>query len=185
MNRPITEYFFSSENGDVPVGEEMLSRPFVVRPMEPHPFLTLGDFFNAVREFIWHEKGKTLTDILDQYSKQKIKTEDIEKLIIRYEKYGALYQIASVEGLNEKQIAKFSVSTALLDEAKAFAGKFKSLPGFSIEMGKAVIENGLNMSLKEALELERMAFSMLYSTEDQKEGLKAFLEKRAPKFKGK
>ena len=72
-----------------------------------------------------------------------------------------------------------------MDEAKAFAGKFRSLPGYSIEMGKAVIENGLNMGLKEALELERIAFSMLYSTEDQKEGLKAFLEKRAPKFKGR
>ena len=59
------------------------------------------------------------------------------------------------------------------------------MPKFSIEMGKAVIENGLNMSLKEALEMERITFSMLYSTEDQKEGLKAFLEKRSPKFKGK
>ena len=73
----------------------------------------------------------------------------------------------------------------LMDEAKAFAGKFRSLPGYSIEMGKAVIDTGLNMGLKEALEMERLAFSMLYSTEDQKEGLKAFLEKRAPKFKGK
>ncbi len=73
----------------------------------------------------------------------------------------------------------------LMDEAKAFAGKFRSLPRYSIEMGKAIIEAGLNMGLKEALEMERLAFSMLYSTEDQKEGLKAFLEKRAPKFKGK
>ena len=45
----------------------------------------------------------------------------------------------------------------LLKEAKAFAEKFKSLPGYSIEMGKAVIDNGLNMSLKEGLELERIA----------------------------
>jgi enoyl-CoA hydratase len=73
----------------------------------------------------------------------------------------------------------------LMEEAKTFAGKFRSLPGYSIEMGKAIIDTGLNMGLKEALELERIAFSMLYSTEDQKEGLKAFLEKRAPKFKGK
>ena len=72
----------------------------------------------------------------------------------------------------------------LMDEAKAFAGKFRSLPGYSIEMGKAIIDTGLNMGLKEALELERIAFSVLYSTEDQKEGLKAFLEKRAPRFKG-
>jgi 1,4-dihydroxy-2-naphthoyl-CoA synthase len=33
--------------------------------------------------------------------------------------------------------------------------------------------------------LERLGFSLLYSTDDQKEGLKAFLEKRPPQFEGK
>jgi enoyl-CoA hydratase len=73
----------------------------------------------------------------------------------------------------------------LLIEAKAFAKRFTSLPSFAVEMGKAILDTGSNMGLKEALELERIAFSMLYSTEDQKEGLKAFLEKRNPKFSGK
>ena len=73
----------------------------------------------------------------------------------------------------------------LMDEATAFAKKFQGLPGFSVEMGKMLIDTGINMGLKEALELERIGFSMLYSTDDQKEGLKAFLEKRSPRFKGK
>jgi len=73
----------------------------------------------------------------------------------------------------------------LMDEAKAFAKKFQNLPGFSVEMGKMLIDTGINMGLKEALELERIGFSMLYSTDDQKEGLKAFLEKRPPRFRGK
>jgi enoyl-CoA hydratase len=74
---------------------------------------------------------------------------------------------------------------ALMDEAKAFAKKFQTLPAFAVEMGKAILDTGVNMGLKEALELERIGFSVLYSTEDQREGLKAFLEKRAPRFKGK
>lgn len=73
---------------------------------------------------------------------------------------------------------------ALLDEAKAFAAKFRKLPAFAVETAKALLDTGSNMGLKEALELERLGFSMLYSTKDQKEGLKAFLEKRPPKFSG-
>jgi enoyl-CoA hydratase len=73
----------------------------------------------------------------------------------------------------------------LLNEARAFAKRFRTLPAFAVEMGKAVLDTGINMGLKDALELERLGFSMLYSTEDQKEGLKAFLEKRPPRFKGK
>ena len=40
-------------------------------------------------------------------------------------------------------------------------------------------------SLKDALELERLAFSILYSSDDQKEGMRAFIEKRKPQWKGK
>jgi enoyl-CoA hydratase len=72
----------------------------------------------------------------------------------------------------------------LLSEAKAFAKRFQTLPTFAVEIGKSVIDTGINLGLKESLELERLGFSILYSTEDQREGLKAFLEKRSPRFKG-
>jgi enoyl-CoA hydratase len=74
---------------------------------------------------------------------------------------------------------------ALSEEAKTFAKKFKNSPSFAVEMAKAVMERGMNMGLTEALEVERMGFAMLYSTHDQSEGLKAFLEKRPPRFQGK
>jgi len=73
----------------------------------------------------------------------------------------------------------------LMDEARAFAKKFKNSPTFAVEMAKAVMERGMNMGLTEALEVERLGFAMLYSTHDQSEGLKAFLEKRPPRFQGK
>ena len=73
----------------------------------------------------------------------------------------------------------------LLSEAKAYAGKFKALPAFGLRIAKTVIDKGINMGLDDALELEKLGFSMLYSTEDQKEGLKAFTEKRRPRFKGR
>lgn len=73
----------------------------------------------------------------------------------------------------------------LMDEAKVFAKRFRALPSFAVEIGKALLDRGMNMSLEDALELERLGFSLLYSTEDQKEGLRAFLEKRPPQFKGR
>jgi enoyl-CoA hydratase len=41
------------------------------------------------------------------------------------------------------------------------------------------------MNIQSALALEARGFEILFSTEDQKEGMKAFLEKRKPIFKGK
>jgi len=92
-----------------------------------------------------------------------------------------LAEEAYLFGLLNKVVPK----DRLMDEAEAFAKLFWTLPSFSVEIGKELIETGYNMSLKDALEFEKLGFSLLYSTEDQKEGLKAFMEKRLPKFKGK
>lgn len=73
----------------------------------------------------------------------------------------------------------------LMTAAMAMAARFNNLPGFAVSMAKSVMDTGSNMSLKEALEVERLGFSILYSTHDQKEGLRAFLEKRQPRFQHK
>lgn len=90
---------------------------------------------------------------------------------------GEAYQF----GLINKVVSEES----LLDEAKAFAKKFQTVPPFGFRIAKTIIDKGINMSLEDALEVEKLGFCMLYGTEDLKEGLKAFVEKRAPQFKGK
>jgi len=81
-------------------------------------------------------------------------------------------------------VNKVTSEQTLLDEAKAFAKKFKVVPPFGFQVTKAILEKGLNLGLEDALELEKLGFSLLYGTEDQKEGMMAFLEKRQPLFKG-
>ena len=49
---------------------------------------------------------------------------------------------------------------------------------------KEVSTLGADMPLQGALALERKAFQMLFDTDDQKEGARAFLEKRSPVYKG-
>ncbi len=73
----------------------------------------------------------------------------------------------------------------LMEEAEKMAGKFSKLPGFSLKMAKNSINYGFDMSLDNAVKLELSAVAQCFSTQDQKEGMKAFLEKRKPTFVGK
>ena len=60
---------------------------------------------------------------------------------------------------------------------------FKSLP--SLYAAKAVLDAGLETPMAEGLRLEKHVFASLFDTEDQKEGMAAFREKRAPDFTGR
>jgi enoyl-CoA hydratase len=53
----------------------------------------------------------------------------------------------------------------------------------AVATAKRVMNKGVDLSLDAALELEKQAFAGLFGTEDQKEGMKAFVEKRKPAFK--
>jgi enoyl-CoA hydratase/carnithine racemase len=50
---------------------------------------------------------------------------------------------------------------------------------------KEIVNAGLNAPLDTALMLERKAFQLQFATRDQKEGMRAFMEKRKPTFEGK
>ena len=72
----------------------------------------------------------------------------------------------------------------LLDAAKKFAKKLAGMPGFAIKMAKHSINYGYDLSLDNANRLETECCAQCFSTDDQKEGMAAFLEKRRPNFKG-
>lgn len=74
---------------------------------------------------------------------------------------------------------------ALLPAAIELARSFASGPPIAIRLAKRAMYRGMDTSLEEALEFETFAQNICGATEDAKEGIAAFVEKREPHFKGK
>ena len=72
-----------------------------------------------------------------------------------------------------------------LAEALRLAHELATKPPLALKLAKEAILAADEMSLTQGLEFERRLFYSLFATEDQKEGMKAFLEKRKPKFEGR
>lgn len=56
---------------------------------------------------------------------------------------------------------------------------------FAISVAKKVMNEGIDLTINEGLQLEKRQFSAIFTSEDMREGTKAFIQKRAPVFKGK
>ena len=78
-------------------------------------------------------------------------------------------------GLVNKVVAK----EELMPTAKAMAAKIISKGSYAISVAKAAINNGYDMDIKNAVEMEANLFGVVNDTNDKKEGMGAFLEKRA------
>jgi enoyl-CoA hydratase len=73
----------------------------------------------------------------------------------------------------------------LKKEVKALASLLASKPPIAMRYIIDAVNQGLQMSLTEALRLEATLFGLVASTDDMREGTRAFLEKRPAEFKGK
>ncbi|MDH7508425.1 MAG: short-chain-enoyl-CoA hydratase [Methanomassiliicoccales archaeon] len=73
----------------------------------------------------------------------------------------------------------------LMEEARNLAKTIASRGQIAVRMAKQLINEGIDVDLETGLALEAKGFAICFSTEDQKEGMRAFLEKRDAKFTGK
>ena len=73
----------------------------------------------------------------------------------------------------------------VLEEALALARLIAERPPVAVRLARKALRYGMERTMLEGLEMERRNYRLLYDTEDQKEGMQAFLEKRPPKFKGR
>jgi enoyl-CoA hydratase/carnithine racemase len=90
----------------------------------------------------------------------------------------------AAEALGMGVVSDVVPSGQALQRALDVAREIAAMPPISIMQIKEVVNAGLNAPLDTALMLERKAFQLQFATRDQKEGMRAFLEKRKPKFEG-
>jgi len=72
-----------------------------------------------------------------------------------------------------------------LDEAKRLAREIAAQPAIAVRMAKEAVLHAFETTLGGGLEFERRCFHLLFGTEDKREGVRAFLEKRPAQFTGR
>ncbi len=82
-------------------------------------------------------------------------------------------------------VAHVYPAATYLEDAKALARTIAEKPPIAVRLATEAIDLALNSSLDAGLEFERKAFYLLFATEDRKEGVDAFVNKRKPVFKGR
>ena len=73
----------------------------------------------------------------------------------------------------------------LLGEALQLADEIAARAPLAVRLGKEAVNNAFESHLADGLADERRAFYFLFSTDDQKEGMQAFVDKRPPNWRGK
>ena len=82
-------------------------------------------------------------------------------------------------------VARMVSPEKLMDEAMKVAETIANMSLPSVLAGKEAVNRAFEGGLSEGMAFERRIFHSLFATEDQKEGMKAFIEKRTPKWKNK
>ncbi len=94
------------------------------------------------------------------------------------------YLISAEEAYGMGLVSKVVDDEELLPHCLELAQHLASQPPIALQQIKEVVLHGADAPLGAALALERKALQLLFATQDKQEGMKAFLEKRKPDYKG-
>jgi enoyl-CoA hydratase len=89
------------------------------------------------------------------------------------------------EALGFGLVARVVAKEAWLDESKRAAQAIASKGPIAVRLAKEAVDKAFEASLAVGVEFERRAFYLARASEDATEGLAAFVEKRAPDFRGR
>jgi enoyl-CoA hydratase len=82
-------------------------------------------------------------------------------------------------------VARVVPDELVVDDALTLAAAIAEKSPIALRLAKEAVNAAYEMGLTEALAHERRLFYLLFASEDQKEGMAAFLEKRKPDFQGR
>jgi len=81
-------------------------------------------------------------------------------------------------------VAKVVPAETLLQETFELAKTITERAPVAVRLAKEAVNKSFEMTLKDGMDFERRNFYLTFSSADQKEGMKAFMEKRSPEYKG-
>ena len=73
----------------------------------------------------------------------------------------------------------------LMEAARTMAGRIMKRSAAAVQLAKAAVNRGIEAGLENGIAYEAEVFGLCFATEDQKEGMTAFVEKRKPEFKNR
>jgi enoyl-CoA hydratase len=92
--------------------------------------------------------------------------------------------ITAQEGFEMGLLNKVTAPDQLMAEVRELAAKFLAAGPVGIGLAKYLVNKSLSLNIDSGLELEANTFGLCFGTQDQKEGMTAFVEKRTPTFQG-
>lgn len=115
-------------------------------------------------------------------------TQRLTKLVGRTKSLEWLWtgeRISADSALKHGVINRIVAPELLMEETMNFAGKLAKQPPLSLRLIKDSVNKAVDSSLYEGMQYERKNFYLLFATQDQKEGMNAFVEKRKPDYQGR
>lgn len=94
-------------------------------------------------------------------------------------------RLSAQEALQFGLVARVFPTASYLEESIALATEIANKAPLALRMAKESINRAFEGTLAEGILFERRAFNLLFATEDQKEGMAAFIQKRKPSWKGR
>ncbi|WP_404468022.1 enoyl-CoA hydratase/isomerase family protein [Sutcliffiella horikoshii] len=93
-------------------------------------------------------------------------------------------RMSAKEALHYGVINRVIPKELLMEETMTFAKKIAKQPPLSLRLIKESVHKAVDYTVYEGMQYERKNFYLLFASKDQKEGMRAFKEKRKPKFEG-
>jgi enoyl-CoA hydratase/carnithine racemase len=106
-------------------------------------------------------------------------------------KYKAMRYLLTGDLFGAREASEMGLVSEVVPDAEVgkraleMAGRIAALPPLAVGLIKEAVLQGLDASLEAGLALETKGIQLLFASEDQKEGMAAFIEKRKPEFRGR
>lgn len=114
-----------------------------------------------------------------------------QRLVRAVGKFRAMKMLLTGEPVSAREALAMGLVSEVVPDAEtlpralAMANTISKMPPLAVMQIKEAVLAGEDSSLEAGLLLERKSFQLLFASQDQKEGMRAFLEKRKPEFEGR